>query len=79
MIQDYLTDIKEEWSEKEGKGFCHCKNCKNESVPNYGCNQKERRSYDKDDTNKTDCDQCPTCRSVSICSMYKYRCTLKKI
>ena len=80
LIQDRLTDIREDWSETEGKGFCHCKNCKEEGVAYNGvCNElvsgcnRKNGNYGNNETEKAICDnvnQCATCLSVSI---YKYR------
>ena len=76
LIQDRLTDIREDWSETEGKGFCHCKNCKEEGVAYNGvCNElvsgcnRKNGNYGNNETEKAICDnvnQCATCLSVSI-------------
>ena len=85
-VQDRLTDIKEDWAETEGKGFCHCKNCGDDAGDSVqyhgvcnelvsGCNRNYPKKYNGNETEKAICDnvnQCATCRAVSS-TIYKYR------
>ena len=34
-FQDKLTDIKDEWSKKKGKGYCDCKECTEDETVIY--------------------------------------------
>jgi hypothetical protein len=35
QFQDKLTEIKDEWSKKEGKGYCDCKECTDDATVNF--------------------------------------------
>ena len=37
-FQDKLTDIKDEWRKKEGKGYCDCNECTDDATVNFPSN-----------------------------------------
>jgi len=84
-FKDRLTDIENDWSKTEGKGYCHCKQCTDESVSYPGecpeltskCirDMKNWKWNENGYENKTEADICsalPCATCKSICNQRNY-------